>query len=294
MTIHIHTQIIEDSISSRGDRLTTFQLEYPRYIHSELMTHRMFSRNAQSSRAIPVVRQIERLYRNPVHPDPKDFRLNQKGMQAGDELPMTDAIEAHLVWYQVRENAVQAAMALDALGVHKQWVNRLLEPFSTITTVVTATGDYWEHFFGLRDHPDAEPSFQKLAAMMKHDLQASTPVERDNHLPFITAEERQMSLSDGAFLRISAARCARVSYVTHDGRRDLKEDIRLFQQLTRNVPPHASPLEHPALAWEGKHANYWGWRSFRSLWEEHGPIPSYEAMVADQAKWAQKALDEKK
>lgn len=270
MSIFLDVKMIEDSISPKGARISTLQLEYPRYIHSELMAHRMFSRNAQSSRAIPVMRLIKRLYDHEVVPDPKDLHQNKKGMQAGEPLPIEEGICAHLAWKEARDNAVRSAEKLNTLGVHKQWVNRLLEPFSTITVLVTATEDCWPHFLALRDHPAAEPSFQKLAKEIRRALEESTPVERLFHLPYITIDERECGVNHTALMRISAARCARVSYVTHDGVRDLAADIALYNQLATAVPPHASPMEHPAAAShepERRIANFQGWKSWRYLSE---------------------------
>jgi len=269
MSIYVDVKMVADSVSPQGARISTLQLEYPRYIHSEVMTHRQFSRNAQSSRAIPVERLIKRLYDHEVVPDPKDFGLNKKGMQAGEGLPIEDALKAHLVWRDIREASVKAAMRLKELKVHKQWVNRILEPYSTIVTLITATADYWPHFLALRDHPDAEPSFMRLAKLIREGLDTSSPVERLWHLPYITEEERETAANAdirNCLAPISAARCARVSYVTHDGIRDLAADMVLYNTLATAEPPHESPLEHPSVARvnrKQRFANFTGWESWR-------------------------------
>ena len=48
-----HAEVLIDSVNPAGQRLTTFVLRFPRFVLSEFNTHRMFSRNASSSRAIP-------------------------------------------------------------------------------------------------------------------------------------------------------------------------------------------------------------------------------------------------
>jgi hypothetical protein len=211
-----------------------------------------------------------RLFDHEVVPEPEDFGLNKKGMQAGEALPEHEALQAYGVWHKAREEAIAAATKLVALGVHKQWVNRLLEPFSTIVSLFTGTGEVWDHFFKLRDHPAAEPSFQKLARMMKEKLKASEPAWVNLHLPFITQEERDAdALSTSILMRLSAARCARVSYLTHDGKRDLKADYNLFKTLAYSDPPHMSPLEHTAMSGQRdkKYANFTGWCSLRCAHE---------------------------
>jgi hypothetical protein len=262
MSIHLDVKLVADSISCHGERISTFALEYPRYIHSELMTHRMLSRNAQSSRAIPVEKLIKRTYEHKVVPA---FAENKKGMQAGPALSAMQQITAEECWESAHGAAVYWATKLAALGVHKQWVNRLLEPFSTIVSVFTGTEDVWPHFFKLRNHPDAEPSFQELAQRMEGELEFSHPQQTHLHLPFVTSEEKAMDLSEGALMRLSAARCARVSYLTHEGKRDLVADYDLYERLAFATPPHESPLEHPAKSTPKgqKFANYKGWRSFR-------------------------------
>jgi len=269
MSIFIDVKIIADSRSDINDRITTFALEYPRYIHAELMTHRMFSRNAQSSRAIPVERYIKRLMEHPVVPEPEDFGTNKKGMQAGEPIPQEYGEEAMQIWLKARANAIEAAQELRKLNVHKQWVNRLLEPFGTIVTLVTATYEQWEPFFNLRVHPAAEPSFQKLAGQMQQKLAVNRPRATSLHLPFIT-EEELVKFNIEQLWALSTARCARVSYLNHDGVRDRAADIELFMTLAFANPPHASPLEHPAVATAGKHNNFLGWRSVRSLMGEDG------------------------
>lgn len=263
----ITATIIADSVSPQGIRLTTMQLRYPRFIHAEFMTHRMFSRNASSSRAIPVERLIEDVIRDtamPIH-----WGKNQSGMQAREE--HNGLVEVYGwgggtersnlgAWNLARDNAIKAARAFHAAGYHKQIVNRLLEPFSHINVVVSATE--WNNFFALRKHEDAQPEIKKLADEMWWAMRNSEPVllqPGEWHLPYVLGKEAAESLVGGDkkpnwdFLRrLSVARCARVSYLTHEGKAPLiQSDLDLYERLVSSVPLHASPAEHQATPDEG-------------------------------------------
>lgn len=167
-------RIVLDSLNpaSGGHRLTTFMLTYPRFIHSELMTHRVFSRNAASSRAIPYAQMRQAVLTNPAMP--MHWGQNQKGMQADGQIGATRVPDAVRIWNEATVTAVHHADKLAEMGVHKQVVNRLLEPFMHITTLVTATE--WTNFFALRAHKDAQPEFQFLADLMLQQYVDGTPV----------------------------------------------------------------------------------------------------------------------
>ncbi len=238
----IEAKIIADSISKEGKRITTMQLRYPRFIHSEFMTHRVFSRNASSSRAIPVAKMIEDLRRDPAMP--VFWGSNKPGMQAGAEID--NILNAKEIWLQAMEDAIFKAGTLINLGLHKQIANRILEPWAHINVVVTATE--WANFFALRDHADAQPEIKVLAQAMKIAMGGSQPTlirPGQWHLPFIHGHEET---EDWDLLKkVSTARCARVSYLTHDGRRTtVEEDLALYQKLVVDDPLHASPAEHQA------------------------------------------------
>lgn len=253
-------KIILDSINEAGNRLTTFQLRYPRFIHSELMTHRVFSRNAMSSRAVPVAKMIAQVRDNPAKP--VHWGMNKSGMQATEEVPTASA--EHL-WHKAAELAAGVAEQMVELGLHKQVANRILEPFQWMNTIVTATD--WDNFYALRAHPDAQPEFQKLAVMMLEAQEASTPgllLPGQWHLPYVKEEDSPYDLR-----KISAARCARVSYLTHDGAEpSAQADLALFERLAGGVPLHASPLEHQATPGTTDTGNLTGWTQFRKVWEK--------------------------
>ena len=259
----ITAKVIEDSIVVGGKRLTTVQLEYPRVIHAELMTHRVFSRSAASSRAIPVRRLIERVENHPYVPE--DWGQNKAGMQSEVPLDPDAAALAHTIWMNAFRNAVESAKALAALGVHKQHSNRVLEPFAHIAVVVSSTE--WQNFFNLRRSPKAQPEFQRLADVIYEVREKSIPVQRrvgDWHLPYLLDEERE-TLNPATAADVSAARCARVSYWKHDGTvPSLEDDFRLAAGLREDR--HLSPFEHQAYALPGaRMGNFHDWVQTRKL-----------------------------
>lgn len=283
----IEAKIVCDSLAGNGVRLTTFILKYPRFIHSEFMTHRDFSRNASSSRAIPFERQLKMIEEDMAMPI--EFRYNQKGMQAGDALSEQDRVRAVIAWQAAGHEAIDKAKQLAALGVHKQYVNRILEPFAHITVVVSSTR--WANFFALRHHSAAQPEIAELARQMWEVYQANKPKSiayQDWHIPFITQEDidREVALqvgntdnpstSNGKFsfeplVKMSVARCARVSYMNHEGKIPSKdEDMKLYDRLLGNQPIHASPAEHQAQPSQFKdqiYGNFNGWIQYRKLLE---------------------------
>jgi Thymidylate synthase complementing protein len=274
----ISAKIIEDSISQAGVRLVTMQLVYPRFVHSELMTHRVFSRNASSSRAIPVAKMIEQVRTNPAMPI--HWGANRPGMQAHEELIGGAREHALALWHSAAKDAADTAELMNELGLHKQVANRILEPFQHIHVVVTATE--WTNFFELRNHVDAQPEIHELARLMLEEQESSEPALLQHgewHLPYITYSELRDSFWTGHkadLCKISAARCARVSYLTHDGESpDVVKDLALYERLVGMVPLHASPVEHQATphedpdAWSG---NFKGWSQHRKFLEQKREI----------------------
>jgi hypothetical protein len=236
-------KIVCDSISPALIRLTTLELRYPRFIHAEVMTHRAFARNASSSRAIPVERLIQDALEEPALPI--HWGQNQAGMQARGELDEAGRSIVQAAWLQARDAAVAQARIMAAQGAHKQLVNRILEPFTHIRVVITATE--WANFFALRRHADAQPEIRHLADLMWVAMQTSQPVDLrpgEWHLPYVTANE---ALDVEHALKVSTARCARVSYRLHDGKpTTLEKDLALYETLVGADPKHASPAEHQA------------------------------------------------
>ncbi|HVL40258.1 MAG TPA: FAD-dependent thymidylate synthase [Fimbriimonadaceae bacterium] len=239
----IEAKVICDSVTVDGHRLTTVEATYPRFVHAELMTHRVFSRNTASSRAIPLSKTTTRVTHGPAMP--VEWGKNQSGMQARELLDEDAAMLARVVWENAAFRAVESANALAELNVHKQIANRVLEPFLSHTAIVSATE--WDGFFAQRCHPDAQPEIRELAVAVKKVIQDSRPTvlrRGEWHLPYLRPAEKE-ELGFEA-LKVSVARCARVSYLTHDGVRDTAKDLELYERLVTARPMHASPLEHVA------------------------------------------------
>lgn len=290
----ISAKVIADSISPQGIRLTTMQLRYPRFIHAEELTHRVLntqpelieivdadgvmydrnlSRNASSSRAIPVTRLIDDIIIDPAMPI--YWGMNKPGMQAGAELEGTAKENAKDIWIGAMHHAIWHAQSLHDNGVHKQIVNRLLEPFSHINVVCTAT-DY-ANFYALRRHADAQPEMKALADAMWNAQQASIPKllqPGEWHLPYTNFDDGHNR--DPNRIKFSVARCARVSSLTHEGKPpNIEDDLRLYEHLVGSVPLHASPAEHQATPdtieggrrddWcnPSLHGNLRGWIQYR-------------------------------
>jgi thymidylate synthase ThyX len=253
-------KILADSISPEDVRLTTMQITFPRFELPAFNTHRVFARNSASSRAIPVEKQIQRVLTDPYIPE--SFGKNQRGMQSDQEILDQDG--ARQDWLLARDSAVFHARAQMKRETHKQIANRLLEPFMMHTVIVTATD--WRNFFALRLYKDAQPEIRKVAGMMREVMDASEPNQKSQdaldhgyltagaglwHLPLVYDQDLDQILRSAddhagwlTLARLSAARCARVSYLTHDGKRDIDADLALADRLLTSG--HMSPFEHAA------------------------------------------------
>lgn len=290
-----YTAIVRADSIHAGHRLTTIEATIPRIVLAELNTHRALSRNSASSRAIPVHKQIRKVLEDPFIPE--EFGGHQPGMQSAE--PVIDEALGTRIWLAARDAAVRSALdllvgwdrdratpesdkgrdiamrsamenpdwveAFISLGggakVHKEIVNRLLEPFMWHTVLISATE--WDNFFALRCHPDAQPQIRRAAEAIRAALDTSTPTELGRgqwHTPFVDASEG-LSPSDARV--VSVARCARVSYETHGEDRGIEADTRLYERLER--AGHWSPFEHVALAdpFAPNPANFRGWVQLR-------------------------------
>jgi thymidylate synthase ThyX len=262
-------KIIADSVNPNGDRLTTFEIKLHRYVLAEFNTHRVNSRNFQSSRACPVERMIANIIDDDVFP--LHWGVNQKGMVANKEVDEQTKIDAKIIWSNARAEAIKHTRMLIDIGIHKQVANRLLEPFMAITGIVTAT-DY-QNFFDQRCHPDSQPEIRALADAMKAAYEASEPQELiagEWHIPYAADEvDYQLSLDD--CIKVATARCARVSYSQHNTKGiNLQKDLELHDRLLLSDPPHLSPFEHCAMALgkSEKRANFTGFEAYRFQLEE--------------------------
>lgn len=263
MASRISARVITDSVNPCGNRLTTFVATFPRYILSEVNTHRALSRNSASSRAIPTKKMLRAVMGDPVMP--VNYGKNGSGMQAKGELTGWRRTLARAAWRAFRWPAVLGSLSLHLLGVHKQLANRLLEPWLWTTAVISGTE--WGNFFNLRCSPHAQPEFQCLAYEMLTAYVGSTPRRLkagEWHLPF---GDRYLAegLTPDSYLKISTARCARVSYLNFDGEIDHAKDYALHDRLL--VDGHVSPAEHQGRAEDGpvRSGNFVGFTQYRKL-----------------------------
>ena len=252
---NISATVIADSISNHGIRMTTMELEYPRFIHAELMTHRMLSKNAASSRAIPILAMHEAIKDKtalPVH-----WGKNQAGMSAKEEVDELTKKGAVGVWIAARDSMISHSTILSASGLHKQIANRITEPFQMMKTVISGTE--WANLLWLRHHPDAQPEFFELAKQINEAFEKSEPMkitageyhvpyvqrirrEPDGRLIYMDSNDSEMTAADA--LKVSASCCAQVSYRKNDD--SLEKAKMIFARLIESEPLHASPVEHQA------------------------------------------------
>lgn len=270
----ISAKVIADSVYN-DKRITTLQLVMPRFTLSQFNKHRAFSSNAASSRAIPTAKLIEQVRKDCVKP--VYWGENQAGMVADNELKGWKKGVCEEIWGIAAHNAADTAQQLLEMGVHKQIANRVLEPFMWAHVVVTATE--WDNFFKLRLEHDSQPEMQELARCMKEAMDNSEPVQRRVHFPYITKKDwdvyQYLTVDDPSagfkdadyceLAKISAARCARVSYLNHDqSEPDLVKDLTLAKRLHDAF--HLSVFEHQAVAYANptmQSGNFKGWLQHR-------------------------------
>jgi hypothetical protein len=280
ITAHVLKYSAHPLRSDGAPDLVTFQLRYPRFIHAEAKTHRRLliddaehdfaqevslmddsdlSRNASSSRAIPIKRMLRDVMRDPAAP--VEWGSNRPGMQAGDALTGWRLVLVRTAWFGAMWCALAFAWLAMKAGAHKQVVNRIIEPWSHISVIVT--GSEWANFFTLRCHPDADPTMRVLAETMRDAMGRADPTPLypgQWHLPYI---DEKYGLTN---LDTSAARCARVSYLTHGGLTpDRLSDAKLAATLAASR--HMSPFEHqatPIMDGSGKSNLGPHWHQYRS------------------------------
>jgi hypothetical protein len=251
----ISAKVIAHSVTKEGQEIITFELEYPRFIHAEVMTHRVFSRNAQSSRAVPVKNTLA-VNSKPV--EPLVWGKNKAGMSSTEVLEGFKLHVAKLTWSVGAWVAKQVSSILNWAGLHKQWANRSTEPYSRIKVVLTTTEI--ENFYWLRlDKEAAQPEIIALAeAMQKAHNQSEPNLLHPGqwHLPYISSIEtptRQLYFTDWTNTesisledarKISASACAQVSYRKLDT--SIEKALGIYERLFSGPKPHLSPTEHQA------------------------------------------------
>jgi thymidylate synthase ThyX len=283
-------KVLKHSVSSQEVQLVSFEVEYPHSVHKDVMTHR-WARNFQSFRAVPPEVLLERL-RKGEYFIPEVFGHRTKGMgQRNEPIEGQDAIDQKLaaqIWEEhVFETIDRAERFLD-MGMAKQQINFLLQDLCFIRGIITTTMPQLENFFGLRlavnelGDPIARPEVYKIAQMMYDAFKASTPQQVGAgawHLPLVTEQEFHWAEKDHDpkeweyWRKVSVGRCARVSYLTHDGVRDPEKDIALHDRLRGDG--HMSPFEHQGTPitgpmkintlWRGCGSFGYGWIQYRKL-----------------------------
>lgn len=289
MSSQIKAEIIQDSVNAKGNRLTTFILEFPRIILSEINTHRSMSRSSSSSRAVKFETMLKRVQEEPFIPIA--FQKDHKGMQGNEYFEGADHDRCVEDWLKARDSAVAAAQGFQ-LEVTKQIRNRLLEPFMMHRAILSGTE--FENFFALRAHKDAEIHFQDLAYKMLDAYNESEPKKLRAgqwHIPFgdnidsirlekvvdkkmkergiesLITNQQYWDLLEKTKVEIAVARCARVSYLNFEGKDDYWADIQLCNKLFGSVPKHCSPLEHCAMALDNDEfiGNFRGFKQYRKF-----------------------------
>ena len=254
---NIKAKVICDSINEQGVRITTLEVEYPRFIHSEFMTHRELSKNSSSSRAVPIDKMLDNTRNNMAVP--LYWGKSKSGMQADGEVSKFDEVKCVLNWEKSFNYIEQRILDMKDLGLHKQIPNRLSEPFQMMKVVVTATN--WDNFFNLRIHKDSQPEICMLAYKMYQAMQKSVPFElRDGeyHLPYISryriisgrgvgkleysSENTVLDLETAK--KISVSCCAQTSYRNTD--MSLEKADKIFDMLVKADVLHSSCFEHLA------------------------------------------------
>ena len=286
----ITARILADSVSPDGVRMTTMEIEYPRFILAELNTHRMLSKNSASSRAIPVKAMHQHMTENPAQP--VHWGKNQPGMQAKEELTDNNLADAKFMWQRAQQDAMHWAQQMaERVGLHKQVANRITEPWMIMKTVISGTE--WANFWWLRAHADAQPEIHELATKMFAVYNASTPQllnPGEWHVPYVRTARSLVDNSlcyydnNGDDLTpdearvISASCCAQVSYRKNDD--TLEKATKIFRQLIESQPCHASPVEHQATPMES-----WAYESALSD-PEHLREYGYTHMTMDGELWS--------
>jgi thymidylate synthase ThyX len=321
----IKVQAICDSINPQGTRLLTLQLRYPKFIHQETLRHRTlyihdclydpdFSFSVSSARAIPFLKLIEEVENDELRAKPEFWGCEQKGMSPGNELDFEEKQIAQLWWKRAALDAARNARAMaKSQGIsdafpwqipHKSIVNRIIEPYLHVNCLTTGTTRAWMNFFGLRLDNNADPTLQILAQEAWKIWNESEPNKLEPgywHLPFVPGLYKDTD-TDPDFatqLKVSVARCARLSYLSFETnkRSTIDEDLKLYDRLIGSSPMHLSPAEHQAtpdnqdsprlsdgypadfsLEWRHSHQSgnlEPGWRQFRKFLpnESLAPLP---------------------
>lgn len=270
----IVAKILADSVNEQGNRLTSFEIEVPRIVWSEFLTHGMLCRNAASSRAIPFDKMNEQLTGQPVR-----FGKANKGMcDAGEHSELINGLYTPEEWWKLAKlSAINFARGFKEAGYAKQIFNRPTEPYQQIKAVVSMTE--FDNFAWLRNHEAADPTIAELARCMQEAREKSVPQllkAGEWHLPYVdyfqevvgydgednsVLGKRQFYVgilqshsgnADNNFdlltidqaIKVSCARTAAVSFRNEDY--DLEKCLEVYARLIGDERKHASAMQHAA------------------------------------------------
>jgi hypothetical protein len=284
--------IIADSVSFHSPRLTTFCVKFHKFILAEFNTHKMISRSDRSSRAVSTKQLLEEAKLDPAMPF--EFRRNIPGMSGGELLTGDDLTDAQERWMAHRDFAVKVVQEGLEDNEAKETLNRHLDQFVYTHSVRTATEDSWMNFFGLRLDSHAQPEIRILAENMWVDYNVSSPkflYPGQWHMPFMSGVEPNPNNNPDQLriVKISAARCANMSYGPKPQWPEISKSLELYNRLVNSSPMHLGPLEHQATPdikthrvfgkynyrYPQLHGNLPGWQQFRKLipGESIAPLP---------------------
>ena len=285
----ISAEVLLDSKSPNGARITSVIATIPRFILAELNTHRSFSRNSASSRAVPFEMMIQKCENERFIPIA--WMKEHKGMQGSEYFNEKKSLQLDAQWNKMADAAIKGAIKLHNRfedQVTKQMCNRALESYMYHKVLITSTE--WENFFAQRADSAAEIHFKDFAEKLLVALNESTPTQLEYgewHLPY--ADYKSLPKLETCFfgnedvlygleslsndfdketlirLKLSTARCARTSFDNFNGDTNYIDDVNLFKKLID--PGHMSPTEHQAFCtgyatFEG---NFKGFAQFRKM-----------------------------
>lgn len=236
----ISAKVIEHSRYCDSE-LITIQIKAPKFLDAELRTHRMFSQNSSSDRAIPFEKMVEADYFIP-----SDVRLNEKGMQGYTKVDDDKLVDFQKTLDNLRQIIIGALNRHS--DIHKQHLNRYIIGYSYQDKIITGNREWFDYFIKLRKADNADPAIIELSKCVETAINESNPkifsgYKEKWHLPYISVEDNNLTLEQK--IKCSVARCARVSYMNHDGTKpNLEDDLKLYDFLEKHF--HLSPFEHQA------------------------------------------------
>lgn len=263
-------EVILDSYSEENNsRLITLKIVFPRTVLSQFNTHCSIAKNFQSTRAIPLAKQIEAVETDPFFPT--YYTGAQKGMVGADKSGEEEwQTVAHGI---ARDNllaTIEWVKDLDQHGVHKQDAGRYLEPWMWECGIVSSTN--WNNYLWLRTADDVYPPHRELAMEIGRAIMQSSPTYlgvKEWHIPMLSEDEMgSEAFSLHGRLCMSVARIARVSYLRQEVKTTVLEDEARHNDLSRSG--HWSPFEHQAQVMNPNDRSVGKFKGFRQYRHDFG------------------------